>query len=79
MAAPPAQPAAPPAATKPMTHQQFIQSVQTALNANGAQLTVDGRSGPKTVAALRAYQTQHKLKVTGRPDRATVQALGIQH
>jgi peptidoglycan hydrolase-like protein with peptidoglycan-binding domain len=64
---------------KPMSHHQFIESVQTALNSNGAQLTVDGRMGPKTAAALREYQHHHKLKVTGRPDRATVEALGIQH
>jgi peptidoglycan hydrolase-like protein with peptidoglycan-binding domain len=62
-----------------MGHHAFIESVQTALNANGAQLTVDGRMGPKTTAALRAYQHQHNLKVTGRPDRATLQALGVQH
>jgi peptidoglycan hydrolase-like protein with peptidoglycan-binding domain len=61
-----------------MSHHQLIESVQTALNANGAKLTVDGRSGSKTTAALRAYQQQHQLKVTGRPDRATLQALGIQ-
>jgi peptidoglycan hydrolase-like protein with peptidoglycan-binding domain len=61
-----------------MTHHQFIESVQMALNANGAKLTVDGRMGPKTAAALRAFQHQHKLKITGRPDRATLQALGVQ-
>lgn len=81
MAAPAPQPAAPPVAPapKPMTHHQFIESVQTALNSNGAQVTVDGRMGPKTVAALRTFQNQHKLKVTGRPDHATLQALGVQH
>jgi peptidoglycan hydrolase-like protein with peptidoglycan-binding domain len=73
--APPAEPAAPMA--KPMPHHQFIESVQTALNANGAQVTVDGRMGPKTGSALRAFQQKHNLKVTGRPDQATVQALGI--
>jgi peptidoglycan hydrolase-like protein with peptidoglycan-binding domain len=66
-------------APKPMSHHQFIESVQTALNANGATLTVDGRMGPKTAAALRAFQHQHNLRVTGRPDRATLQALNVQH
>jgi peptidoglycan hydrolase-like protein with peptidoglycan-binding domain len=62
-----------------MNHHQFIESIQTALNTNGAKLTVDGRMGPKTAAALREFQHHHNLKATGRPDRATLQALGIQH
>ena len=53
-----------------------IVKVQTALNSNGAQLDVDGRMGPKTVAALKSYQQEHNLKVTGRPDSATLKALG---
>jgi peptidoglycan hydrolase-like protein with peptidoglycan-binding domain len=61
-----------------MSHHEFVESVQTALNNNGAQLTIDGRMGPKTAAALRAFQHQHNLKVTGRPDRETVQALGVR-
>jgi glucose/arabinose dehydrogenase len=76
-APPPAMPAPAPA-PKPMSHQQLIQAVQTALNSNGAKLTVDGRMGPKTAAALRSYQRQHSLKVTGQPDAATLKALGIQ-
>jgi peptidoglycan hydrolase-like protein with peptidoglycan-binding domain len=63
---------------KPMSHHDLIAAVQTALNSNGATLTADGRDGPKTHAALRTYQKAHKLKVTGRPDPATLQALGIQ-
>ena len=47
-----------------------------ALNANGAQLDVDGKMGPKTVDALKAYQQQHNLKPTGRVDAATMKALG---
>jgi peptidoglycan hydrolase-like protein with peptidoglycan-binding domain len=78
MTAPPAQSSPPPAmtASKPMSRQDMVQSVQTALNSNGANLTVDGRMGPKTAAALRAYQKQHNLKVTGQPDQATLSALG---
>lgn len=70
------QPAAP--APQPMSPQQRIQAVQTALNSNGAHLAVDGHMGPKTEAALRSFQRQHNLHVTGRPDSATVSALGIQ-
>jgi peptidoglycan hydrolase-like protein with peptidoglycan-binding domain len=56
--------------------QQRVAKLQMALNANGAQLDVDGRMGPKTVAALKAFQQQHNLKATGRVDAATMKALG---
>jgi peptidoglycan hydrolase-like protein with peptidoglycan-binding domain len=72
-AAPPPTPAA-----KPMSaRQQRIASVQTALNNNGAQLDVDGHMGPKTAAALKAFQQQHSLKATGKLDHATAKALGV--
>ena len=73
---PPAAPAAMPM-RRHMSHNEFVSSVQTALNSNGAQLAVDGRMGPKTAAALRSYQRAHHLHVTGHPDRATVKALGL--
>jgi peptidoglycan hydrolase-like protein with peptidoglycan-binding domain len=57
--------------------QQRIAKVQMALNANGAQLTVDGRWGSKTSAALKAYQGGHGLKPTGKMDAATAKALGV--
>jgi len=60
----------------PSAGKAGIVKVQTALNSNGAQLDVDGRMGPKTVAALKSYQQEHNLKVTGRPDSATLKALG---
>jgi len=56
--------------------QQRVAKLQMALNSNGAQLDVDGKMGPKTADALKAFQQQHNLKVTGRPDAATVKALG---
>ena len=76
----PQPPAAPPPAPAPtpMTHQQLIQSVQTALNSHGAKLTVDGRMGRRTAVALRSFQHQQNLPVTGRPDKATLKALDIQ-
>jgi peptidoglycan hydrolase-like protein with peptidoglycan-binding domain len=73
---PTAPPAEPTPRVMPGQHPRIAQ-VQTALNANGAHLQVDGRSGPKTTAALKAFQRQHKLKVTGQPDSATVKVLGV--
>ena len=45
--------------------------------ANGAQLTVDGKSGPATTDALKSYQSAHQLKPTGHVDSATMKALGL--
>jgi len=58
-----------------MNRTQRIEKLQTALNANGAQLTVDGKMGPKTSAALSAFQQAHGLKATGKVDKATIAAL----
>ena len=52
-----------------------VSSLQTSLNANGAQLTVDGKMGPKTSAALMDFQKAHGLKATGHVDKATMDAL----
>jgi peptidoglycan hydrolase-like protein with peptidoglycan-binding domain len=57
--------------------QQRVAKVQMALNASGAQVTVDGKWGPKTAAALKAYQQGHGLKPTGHIDSATAKALGV--
>ena len=60
------------------THMQRVERLQTALNSNGANLTVDGKMGPKTSAALMAFQKAHGLKATGHADRATIAALKAQ-
>ena len=70
--------ATPAPAAKPHAHAsrgQRIEQLQTALNANGAQLTVDGKSGPKTTAAVSDFQKAHGLKVTGHADKETWAAL----
>ena len=72
----PAPPPPPPMPVGMTAAQQRIAKIQTALNANGAQLDVDGRMGPRTVAALKAYQSAHKIKPTGHPDAATMKSLG---
>jgi peptidoglycan hydrolase-like protein with peptidoglycan-binding domain len=57
--------------------QSRVAKVQTALNATGAQLDVDGRMGSKTVAAVKSFQQHHNLKATGKVDAATAKALGV--
>jgi peptidoglycan hydrolase-like protein with peptidoglycan-binding domain len=72
-------PPPPPEPTMPanLTHaQQRIAKLQMALNANGAQLDVDGKMGAKTRDALKTFQSAHNLKPTGRTDPATMKALG---
>ena len=48
-----------------------VSQLQAALDRGGATLAVDGGYGPATVAAVKAWQTAHKLPVTGTADLAT--------
>jgi peptidoglycan hydrolase-like protein with peptidoglycan-binding domain len=74
----PAPPPPPPAMPAHLTpSQQHTAKVQMALNANGAQLQVDGKWGPATRAALKTYQSAHQLKPTGLVDAETAKALGL--
>ncbi|TDO92508.1 peptidoglycan recognition protein family protein [Enemella evansiae] len=43
----------------------LARAVQFALNTAGARIAVDGSFGPKTLAAVKAYQTREKLEVDG--------------
>ncbi|MEZ6188589.1 MAG: peptidoglycan-binding protein [Planctomycetota bacterium] len=52
-----------------------VERLQRQLNAKGASLTVDGRFGPRTEAALIAFQTGAGLPGSGRLDAATEAAL----
>jgi peptidoglycan hydrolase-like protein with peptidoglycan-binding domain len=54
---------------------QRVEKLQTALNANGASLPVDGKMGPKTHAALMDFQKAKGLNATGRVDKETMAAL----
>ena len=54
-----------------------IISVQKALNKQGFKLKVDGTADPKTRAAIKSFQKQKGLKVTGMADKATLAKLGL--
>jgi peptidoglycan hydrolase-like protein with peptidoglycan-binding domain len=73
------KPAAAHVTKKKMVHKgsAAVKSMQEALNKNGAKLSVDGKMGPKTRAALKSFQQGHGLKATGKLDAATKKALGI--
>ena len=48
-----------------------VRTLQDALNSKGAKLKVDGMMGKKTRTALKAFQKENGLKVTGKVDAAT--------
>jgi putative peptidoglycan binding protein len=56
-----------------------ISEIQSALSREGYYSgAVDGSLGPGTRSALRRYQRDHGLAVTGRIDRAVINALGLR-
>ena len=71
-----AAPAMKQSAGKESWHQE-VMAAQTALNKDGASLTVDGKMGPKTKAALTAFQTKQNLKANGKLDKETKAALKV--
>lgn len=52
-----------------------VSEVQRQLNANGANLEVDGKFGPRTQMAVRQFQAQRGLRVDGVVGTRTVGAL----
>jgi len=79
----PAQPAAAPEkavhkkAAKKAVPSEKIKAVQKALNAVGFTLQEDGFKGKQTKAALKKFQADNGLKVTGKADKETLAKLGI--
>lgn len=63
--------------SNPPASATTITALQQALNKQGIAVTVDGILNDDTRAAIRKYQTQHHLSVTGEPDKATLDKLGV--
>ncbi|HKO95376.1 MAG TPA: YCF48-related protein [Pyrinomonadaceae bacterium] len=58
---------------------ETVRRAQQALNAAGYNVGVpDGRSGTKTVAALKKFQATRSLTITGKFDDATLAELGVK-
>ena len=72
-----AQTAAPPAAMPAGLSGATIRALQEALNKQGIAVKTDGVLGEETRAAIKQYQSQHHLPVTGEPDKATLDKLGV--
>jgi peptidoglycan hydrolase-like protein with peptidoglycan-binding domain len=70
-----AQPAGNEAMHRAAMSSDQVKAIQTSLNSNGEHVSVDGKLGPKTAAALKDYQQKQGLKPTGRPDKATMDHL----
>ena len=58
--------------------QQDVKSLQQALKGQGENVKADGIWGPSTQAALKHYQQQNNLPVTGQLDQATRSKLNLQ-
>lgn len=72
-----AQTTPPAASTAAVLSEPVIKSLQEALNKQGFATKTDGILSDETRAAIRKYQTQHHLPVTGEPDKATLDKLGV--
>jgi hypothetical protein len=66
-----------PAAASSSLSEATIKAVQEALNKQGIAVRTDGVMNDETRNAIRKYQSQHHLSVTGDADKATLDKLGI--
>lgn len=57
---------------------QEIKQVQEALQSVNPDVNVSGIWGYDTQQAVKEYQVEHGLPVTGRPDRQTLSKLGVE-
>lgn len=65
------------ATTSALPSEATVKALQEALNAQGVAVTIDGVLDEETRAAIRTFQSQHHLPVTGEPDKATLEKLGL--
>lgn len=62
----------------PQVSDDVVRKVQEALDRAGYEIgTPDGHLGPRTLAALKRFQSDRYLPVTGEIDEATIGALGL--
>ena len=60
-------------------YEERLRAVRAALKERGYPAgPTDAMMNTHTAEALRAFQRRHGLRVTGRPDQATVMALGLE-
>ncbi len=60
-------------------YEERLRAVRAALKERGYPAgPTDAMMNSNTAEALRAFQRRHGLRVTGRPDQATVMALGLE-
>lgn len=81
-AAAPVKPATPPAAKPAKPAMSTDADLTSKVQAKLKELKlysgdVDGKSNADFVKAVKGFQTSHKLKATGRLNKATQKALGI--
>lgn len=67
-----------PLTTSLQLNEKQVREVQTALNEKGFAVGVDGMVSPKTMDAIRNFQSKEGLTATGQLDQQTLKALGIE-
>lgn len=72
-----AQTTPPTLVTSAALSEATIKALQEALTKQGIAVKIDGVLTDETRAAIRKYQSQHHLPVTGEPDKATLDKLGV--
>lgn len=71
-----AQQATPPATAA--LSEATIRALQEALGKQGFTVAINGVLNDETRAEIRKYQSAHHLPVTGEPDKATLDKLGVR-
>jgi photosystem II stability/assembly factor-like uncharacterized protein len=67
-----------PQTAAPIMSDEIVRRAQEALERAGYEIgTTDGKLGPRTAAAIKRFQTDRYLPVTGQLDETTLGALGI--